>query len=55
MTLKLPTVSVAIVFHNEAWSVLMRSIFSVINSTPGRPVLHEIILVDDASTAGDPK
>lgn len=46
----LPTVSVIIIFFNEPYSVLVRTIHSVLN-TCDRRLLKEVIIVDDCSTA----
>ncbi|KAM7418313.1 hypothetical protein PAMA_015772 [Pampus argenteus] len=45
---RLLTSSVIIVFHNEGWSTLMRTIHSVIKRTP-RKYLAEIVMIDDFS------
>ncbi|XP_033626262.1 N-acetylgalactosaminyltransferase 7-like isoform X2 [Asterias rubens] len=45
---KLPNTSVVVVFHNEGWSTLIRTLRSVINMTPSH-LLHEIVMVDDYS------
>ncbi|XP_047136155.1 polypeptide N-acetylgalactosaminyltransferase 13 [Hydra vulgaris] len=45
---KLSTTSVIVIFHNEAWSVLLRTVHTVLARSPPH-MLKEIILVDDAS------
>lgn len=46
---RLPTVSVIIILYNEAWSMILRTVWSIIDRSPPE-LLREIILVDDAST-----
>ena len=40
---RLPRTSLVIVFHNEAWSTLLRTVHSVINTSPSQ-LVQEIIL-----------
>lgn len=46
---RLPTVSVILIYHNEPWVLLVRTIHGIINTAP-TDLLEEIILVDDCST-----
>ncbi|KAI0220449.1 Polypeptide N-acetylgalactosaminyltransferase 11, partial [Lamellibrachia satsuma] len=45
----LPNASVIVVYYNEAWSQILRTVHSVVNCIPPQ-YLHEVILLDDSST-----
>lgn len=47
----LPSASIIIIFYNEPWSVLLRTVYSVLKGSPPN-LLKEIILVDDHSEEG---
>lgn len=51
---RLPKASVIVIFHDEPWSTLTRTLWSIVNRSP-RQLLEEIILVDDLSTAKELK
>ncbi|CAD5123196.1 unnamed protein product [Dimorphilus gyrociliatus] len=49
---KMPKTSVVIIFYNEALSMILRTVHSVLNRSH-KSLLEEVILVDDASTNED--
>ena len=45
----LPQTDVIVCFHNEGWSVLIRTMHSILDRSPEK-LIRNVILVDDAST-----
>ena len=43
--------SVIVTFYNEGWNTLLRTVFSILHTTP-KCLLEEIILIDDDSSFG---
>jgi len=48
----MPSASVVMVFYNEAASVVLRTVHSVLNKSPEH-LIHEILLYDDNSDLGE--
>lgn len=46
---KLPTASVVMVFFDEPFRLIIRTVFSVVNRSPPA-LLKEVVLLDDGST-----
>lgn len=46
------TVAVILVFHNEAFSTLMRTVHSIFNQSPPE-ILNEVVMIDDGSNKID--
>ena len=45
---QLPTTSVIVTFYNEGWTTLLRTLYSILHTSP-KALLKEIILIDDLS------
>lgn len=47
----LPKCTILIMFHNEDWTLLMRTVHSIMLRSPSE-LIEEILLIDDASDRG---